>query len=52
MKFADDSSFKRSAKTRDELYKYENLELVKVSNWLRNNRLTLQNSAENKFLID
>jgi hypothetical protein len=48
MKFADDSSFKRSAKTRDELHKYENLELVKVSNWLRNNRLTMTyESVEN-----
>ncbi len=32
MKFADVSSFEGSAKTRDELQDYVNLELVKVSN--------------------
>jgi hypothetical protein len=50
MKFADDSSFEGSAKTRDELQDYVNLELVKVSNWFKNNRLTLH-PDKSKFLI-
>jgi hypothetical protein len=50
MKFADDSSFKGSAKTRDELQDYVNLELVKVFNWFKNNRLTLH-PDKSKFLI-
>jgi hypothetical protein len=41
MKFADDSSFEGSGKTRDEVESLINSELEKISNWFRNNRLTL-----------
>jgi hypothetical protein len=41
VKFADDSSFEGSGKTRDEVERTVNLELSKISDWFRLNRLTL-----------
>jgi hypothetical protein len=41
VKFADDSSFEGSGKTRDEVEILVNTELVKISEWFKNNRLTL-----------
>ena len=41
VKFADDSSFEGSARTRDEVESYVNNELLKIAKWFRDNRLTL-----------
>ena len=41
VKFADDSSFEGSARTRDEVETYVNNELVKIAKWFCDNRLTL-----------
>ncbi len=41
VKFADDSSFEASGRTRDEVEQLVNSELIKISNWFKDNRLTL-----------
>jgi len=41
VKFADDSSFEASGRTRDEVEHLVNMELLKISNWFKDNRLTL-----------
>ena len=41
VKFADDSSFEGSGKTRDEVEQFINSELVNIAAWFKNNRLTL-----------
>jgi len=41
VKFADDSSFEGSGKTRDEVENLVNTELKKVSEWFNSNRLKL-----------
>jgi len=41
VKFADDSSFEGSGKSRDEVELLINSELTKISKWFRDNRLTL-----------
>ena len=41
VKFADDSSFEGSGKTRDEAESLVNNELIKVAKWFKDNKLTL-----------
>jgi len=41
VKFADDSSFEGSGKTRDEVQTLVNSEMNKISDWFKNNRLKL-----------
>jgi len=41
MKFADDSSFENSGRTKDEVETSTNAELEKVAEWFKNNKLTL-----------
>jgi hypothetical protein len=41
VKFADDSSFEGSGRTRDEVETLVNLELEKISKWFKDNKLTL-----------
>ena len=41
VKFADDSSFEGSGKTRDEVQTLVNSEMKKISEWFKNNRLKL-----------
>ncbi len=49
-KFADDSNFVGSARSRDELETLVNLELKKVETWFINNRLTLH-PGKSRFLV-
>jgi len=41
VKFADDSSFEGSGRSRDEVEDLVNSELEKIADWFKNNRLTL-----------
>jgi hypothetical protein len=41
VKFADDSSFEGSGKSREEVETLVNTELIKINDWFRKNRLTL-----------
>ena len=50
VKFADDSSFEGSSRTRDELEILMNTELEKIATWFKNNRLTLHPN-KSRFLI-
>ncbi len=50
MKFADDSSFEGACKTKDELERLMNIEMEKISEWFKNNRLTLH-PAKSKYMI-
>jgi len=49
-KFADDSSFEASGKTRDEIENKCNIELQKVNEWFRNNKLKLH-PDKSRYLI-
>jgi len=50
VKFADDSSFVASAKTKDELETLANNELEKIEKWFKNNRLILH-PGKSRFLV-
>jgi len=50
IKFADDSTFIGSGNTRDMVESLVNDELVKISDWFKNNRLTLHPN-KSKYLI-
>ena len=49
-KFADDSNFLGSGKTRDEVNTLLNHELIKISKWFADNRLTLH-PDKSRFLV-
>ena len=49
-KFADDSNFLGSGKTRDEVNTLLNCELIKISKWFADNRLTLH-PDKSRFLV-
>lgn len=50
VKFADDSSFEGSGKTRDEVQTKVNSELIKISEWFKNNKLKLH-PDKSRFII-
>jgi len=50
VKFADDSSFEGSGRTRDEVESLMNAELIKIAEWFKNNRLTLHPN-KSRFLV-
>jgi hypothetical protein len=50
MKFADDSSFECAGKTRYEVENRANIELKKISQWFKDNRLTLH-PDKSRFII-
>ena len=50
VKFADDSNFIGSSKTREGVEILVNIELQKINNWFRNNKLTLH-PGKSKFMI-
>ena len=50
VKFADDSSFECSGVSKDALESLANRELEKISNWFKNNRLTLH-PDKSRFIV-
>ncbi len=50
VKFADDSSFEGSGRSRDEVENLINTELVKIQEWFSNNRLTLHPS-KSRYIV-
>jgi hypothetical protein len=50
VKFADDSSLVGTAPNKDELEQNINRELVKVSTWFKDNRLTLH-PGKSRFMV-
>ena len=45
VKFADDSSFEGSGKTKDEVEQLINSELVNIAAWFKNNRLFIEHAS-------
>ena len=50
VKFADDSSFEGSGRTKDEVEQLMNSELVNIADWFKKNRLTLHPN-KSRFII-
>ncbi len=51
VKFADKSIFDGSGRIRDEVEELVNAELIKISDWFKNNRLTLHPN-NSRYIID
>ena len=50
VKFADDSSFEGAGKNRDEIENLINSEMIKISKWFKDNRLTLH-PEKSRYII-